>query len=64
MKVREVIKLIDSDGWLLVRQHGSHRHDRHPRKPVTTTIAANLSAEMKPGTLASILRQAGLGRPR
>lgn len=60
MKVREVIKLIETDGWVLVRQTGSHRHYRHPIKPGTTTVAGSLGQEVKAGTLASILRQAGL----
>jgi predicted RNA binding protein YcfA (HicA-like mRNA interferase family) len=64
MRVREVIKLIEDDGWVMVRQTGSHRAFRHPVKPGTTTVAGNLGKEVKPGTLASILRQAGLRRPR
>jgi predicted RNase H-like HicB family nuclease len=34
---------------------------RHPSKPGTVTIAGNLGNDLKPGTLASILRQAGVG---
>jgi predicted RNA binding protein YcfA (HicA-like mRNA interferase family) len=64
MKVREVIKLIEDDGWFLVRQAGSHRHFRHAVKPGTTTVAGNLGKEVKAGTLANILRQAGLKGPR
>lgn len=60
MKVREVIKLIEDDGWVFVRQNGSHRHYQHAVKPGTTTVAGNLGNEIKPGTLSSILRQAGL----
>lgn len=64
MKVRDVIKLIEDDGWFFVRQTGSHRVFRHLVKPGTTTVAGNLGSEIKPGTLASIMRQAGLRRPR
>jgi predicted RNA binding protein YcfA (HicA-like mRNA interferase family) len=64
MKVREVIKLIEDDGWVLVRQTGSHRHFRHAVKRGTTTVAGNLGKEVKAGTLANILRQAGLKGPR
>lgn len=64
MRVREVIRMLEDDGWVLVRQTGSHRHFRHPVKPGTTTVAGNLGKEIKAGTLASILRQAGLRRPR
>jgi predicted RNA binding protein YcfA (HicA-like mRNA interferase family) len=62
MKVREVIRLLRLDGWVLDRQVGSHRQYRHSSKPGTVTVAGNLGAEVKRGTLASILRQAGLLR--
>lgn len=60
MKVREVIKLIEEDGWVFIRQRGSHRHFAHPTKPGRVTVPGNLGDEFKPGTLASVLRQAGL----
>ena len=61
MKVREVIKLIEKDGWYLVRQKGSHRQYKHPVKIGLVTIAFHkLSDEIAPGTLSSILKQAGL----
>ena len=64
MKVREVIRVIERDGWFFVRQTGSHRHYRHPVKPGATTVPGNLGDEVKPGTLSSIFRQAGLKGPR
>ncbi len=60
MKVRDVIKLIEADGWQLDRQTGSHRQYRHPSKPGTVTVAGKPGSDLKPGTLASVLRQAGL----
>ncbi|MPZ68023.1 MAG: addiction module toxin, HicA family [Actinobacteria bacterium] len=60
MKVREVIRLLRADGWAIDRQIGSHRQYRHPDKPGTVTVAGKLGADLKKGTLASILRQAGL----
>jgi predicted RNA binding protein YcfA (HicA-like mRNA interferase family) len=60
MKVREVIAMLRADGWHLDRQVGSHRQFRHPTKAGTVTIAGNLGNDLKPGTLASIRRQAGL----
>ena len=45
------------------RQKGSHRQYRHTAKPGTVTVAGNLGAELKAGTLASVLRQAGLKGP-
>ncbi|MGB9887807.1 MAG: type II toxin-antitoxin system HicA family toxin [Moorellales bacterium] len=60
MKVRDVIKLIEEDGWYLVRQKGSHRQFKHPTKPGRVTIAGNLNDDLAPGTLNSILKQAQL----
>ena len=60
MKVREAIKLVESDGWRLVRTKGDHRQFKHPTKPGLVTIAGNLSTDIPPGTFNSILKQAGL----
>ncbi len=63
MKVREVIRLIETDGWRLVRTKGSHRQFRHSVKPGTVTVAGKLGVDVPPGTLNSILKQSGLKRP-
>jgi predicted RNA binding protein YcfA (HicA-like mRNA interferase family) len=60
MKVREVIQMVERDGWFFVAQKGSHRQYRHLIKPGRVTIPGNLGDDMKPGTLNSIKRQAGL----
>ena len=60
MKVSEVIRLIEGDGWYLVRVKGSHRQYKHPIKKGLVTIAGNLNHEVVKGTLNSILKQAGL----
>jgi predicted RNA binding protein YcfA (HicA-like mRNA interferase family) len=60
VKVREAIRLIEADGWRLVRQRGSHRQYHHPGKPGIVTIAGKPGADLAPGTLNSILKQAGL----
>ena len=60
MKVKELIKLIEQDGWQLVRTRGSHRQYHHPAKAGTVTIAGKESVEMPPGTLNNILKQARL----
>jgi predicted RNA binding protein YcfA (HicA-like mRNA interferase family) len=60
MKVREVIKLIEQDGWYIVAQKGSHRQFKHPVKPGRVTIAGHLNDDLAPGTLNSILKQARL----
>jgi len=60
MLVREVIRLLEREGWRLVRQRGSHRQYRHPVKRGLVTIAGKPSADLPPGTLSSILKQSGL----
>ena len=60
MKVREAIKLIQKDGWYVIRQRGSHRQFKHPRKSGLVTIAGSPASDLAPGTLGSILKQAGL----
>jgi len=58
MKVREVIKKLESDGWYRVRQKGSHRQFKHISKKGTVTVAGKLSIDIPTGTLKSIFKQA------
>jgi len=60
MKVREILELLEADGWYLARTRGSHRQLKHPTKPGTVTVAGKPSLDVPPGTLSSILKQAGL----
>jgi predicted RNA binding protein YcfA (HicA-like mRNA interferase family) len=60
MKVREVIKILEKDGWYLIRTKGSHRQYKHPTKKGLVTIAGHLSDDLSKGTLNSVLKQAGL----
>jgi predicted RNA binding protein YcfA (HicA-like mRNA interferase family) len=62
MKVKDVIKLLEGDGWYLVRTKGSHRQFKHPSKLGLVTVSGKLSVDVPPGTLNSILKQAGLKR--
>ena len=60
MKVRDLIKVLETDGWQQVRMKGSHRQFRHPLKHGTITVAGKLNIDIPAGTLASILKHAGL----
>ncbi len=60
MKVRDVIKVLEADGWYLVRTKGSHRQFRHPQKPGLVTVPGKLSKDLAIGTLQSIWKQAQL----
>jgi len=62
VKVREVIRMLERDGWALVETRGSHRQFKHPTKPGRVTVSGNLSDDMPKGTLASVKRQAGIKR--
>lgn len=58
--VREMIRLIEKDGWTHVETSGSHRQYKHHEKLGRVTIAGKDSAVLAPGTANSILKQAGL----
>lgn len=60
MKVRELIKLIEHDGWMQVRQRGSHRQFKHPVKLGTVTVSGKVGIDVPPGTLNNVLKQADL----
>jgi predicted RNA binding protein YcfA (HicA-like mRNA interferase family) len=60
VKVRDVIRLVEKDGWFLIATRGSHRQYKHASKLGRVTIAGKASDDMAPGTLNSVLKQAGL----
>ena len=60
MKVREILKMLEDDGWYLVRTKGSHRQYKHPIKTGLVTLPGKPSDDLAPGTLNSIFKQAGL----
>jgi predicted RNA binding protein YcfA (HicA-like mRNA interferase family) len=62
MKVRDVIKQIEANGWYQVRMKGDHRQFKHPTKPGRVTIAGHPSKEVPPGILSSIFKQAQISR--
>lgn len=64
MKVEDILRLLKYDGWILVATRGSHRQFTHANKPGRVTIAGKPSDDLAPGTLNSILKQAGLKDPR
>ena len=60
VKVAELVRMIEADGWFIVRQRGSPRQYHHPSKSGTVTVAGRPSVDVPPGTLSSVLKQAGL----
>jgi len=60
VKVRDIVKQLEDDGWSVVRQRGSHQQFKHATKPGLVTVAGKPGDDVAPGTLNSILKQAGL----
>jgi predicted RNA binding protein YcfA (HicA-like mRNA interferase family) len=60
MKVRDLLRLIEADGWRLARTRGSHRQFKHDEKPGLVTVPGKPGDDLAPGTYSSILKQAGL----
>ena len=60
MKISEVLRLLQADGWYLEATRGSHRQFKHPTKSGRVTVPGKPSDDVAPGTLNSILKQAQL----
>ena len=60
VKVRDLPRMIQADGWRHVRTTGSHRHFRHPAKANVVTVPGHASDDVPAGTLKAVLRSAGL----
>ena len=60
MKISEILRMLQDDGWFLVATRGSHRQHEHPVKPGRVTVPGKPSDDVAPGTLNSIMKQSGL----
>ena len=60
MKISEVLRRLQADGWQLIATRGSHRQFKHGEKLGRVTVPGKPSDDVAPGTLNSILKQAGL----
>lgn len=60
MNARDILRLLKADGWTELRWKGSHLQLGHPTKTGVVTLPMHGSKDVKPGTLASIERQARL----
>ena len=61
-KIRDVLQQLKDAGWQQVGQAGSHRQFKHPTLPGRVTVAGKPGDDVAPGTLGSILKQAGIKR--
>ncbi len=59
MKVKEIIKMLENDGWYLARTRGSHRQFKHSNKIGLVTVSGKSNDDLAPGTQNSIFKQAG-----
>ncbi|VWC96356.1 hypothetical protein BCO18175_03740 [Burkholderia contaminans] len=59
MSSSELIRMLEADGWFLVRTKGSHHHFKHPTKPGLATVP-HPNKDLPMGTTKSILKTAGL----
>jgi predicted RNA binding protein YcfA (HicA-like mRNA interferase family) len=62
LKVRDVIKIVEEDGWYHVETKGDHRQYKHPVKKGRTTISGHPEKEMSPDTFNSVLKQAQIDK--
>ena len=60
MKVKEIIRIIENDGWYLKRFRGSHRQYKHDLKKGLVTVSGKLSDDVAIGTLKNIFKQSGI----
>jgi predicted RNA binding protein YcfA (HicA-like mRNA interferase family) len=62
LKVGEILKILEDDGWYLATTRGSHRQYKHPTKPGRVTVPGKPSKVLPIGIERSILKQAGIDR--
>lgn len=59
-KVKDMIALLERDGWVKVAQVGSHRQYKHKTKPGRVTVSGHKNGDVDPKLWNSMLSQAGL----
>ena len=59
MNSKDIIRMIEADGWFVVGQKGSHIQFRHSLKPGRVTVP-HPKQDIAIGTLKSIERQSGV----
>lgn len=59
IRIKDLIAMLERDGWILVSTRGSHRQFKHPSRPGRVTVAGKLSDKLAVGTQASVFKQAG-----
>ena len=62
-KVRDVLRLLERQGWRQIKSRGGHRQLKHPDRLGRVTVSGNLGDDMPPGTWNNVEKQAGLKGP-
>ena len=62
MKIRDVVQMLEDDGWFQVRMRGSHRQFKHPRQRGLVTVPGKPGDDLATGTLNGVLKQARIAR--
>ena len=62
LNISVILHLVTATFIILIGMRGSHRQFKNPNKPGTVTVAGKPSLDVPPGTLSSILKQAGLNK--
>ena len=60
MKSSELLRILQKDGWFIIRQSGSHIMMRHQIKAGVISMPFHASAEVKKGLLSAILKKADI----
>jgi predicted RNA binding protein YcfA (HicA-like mRNA interferase family) len=60
IKVREILRRLEEDGWYQARMKGSHRVLKHPEKPGIVVLPGSPNDEVAPGTVRNVWKQAQL----
>ncbi len=59
---KQLLKILEGEGWYVKRVRGSHHILRHPTIPDALPVPIHGNRPIKRGTLGNILRTAGLSR--
>ena len=60
-RVKELIDIIEADGWYFIRQKGSHKQYKHPfKKGIVTIPDHGKNDELEHFLVNSVLKQVGL----
>ena len=62
MNAKQIVRILEKDGWFVKAQKGSHKQLIHSSKQGKVTVPMNNKKELPPKTLNSILKQAGLDK--